>query len=560
MAIKDEIQRITKAKEDFKTKLIEKGVTVSDEELISDYPPKLDEIKGGTDTTDATATASDIRYPKTAYINGGKVAGNIQDYDGSYSGGIELDNESNASGTIDITNNGLYDVETYKYANVNVAGGSNEGGINPTGTLDINVNGKYNVKNYEFVEVNITASGSGSGNIPLFAPELTASDTQISIKDNNNGTFVSSYVTTVNNQVIQDSLIKTVDLNPYFTDGDTWITKTYAKGLLPNSSVSNEINHYQVKFYNDNTLLETQVRLEGNKATYPTTNPVKQGYDFLGYALDKNSTERSKLEIYNPTSFYAIFGQGLQDVIYLKNAKVSGKVASCTYNNKIYIFGSLNEYYHYDYKVLCYDPATDTLTAMNTAMNKSQNSCAVVGNKVYICDYTTNKNMYVYDLDNDTLETITLSISVVSLYYDGQKLYARKFSSGIICEYDFSNKQFIELDTSFYSPENLFVVYDGVLYLHSSNNLIAYNLTTKTQTKVSWKTISDDSDDYGYAIKDGVIYIFGTTKTIGSYDTLTGVGKIHNTTLYETSENVNAVTFDNKSIYVFDGNNVMKYT
>ena len=58
--------------------------------------------------------------------------------------------------------------------------------------------------------------------------------------------------------------------------------------MLSNSSVSNEINHYQVKFYNDDTLLETQIRLEGNRATYPTVIPTKEGYDFLGYALDKN--------------------------------------------------------------------------------------------------------------------------------------------------------------------------------------------------------------------------------------------------------------------------------
>lgn len=84
MAIKDEISRLQQAKQDFKTKLIEKGVTVSDDELISDYPPKLDEIKGGTNTTDATATANEIRKGFTAYIASGKVEGAIEDYDGAF--------------------------------------------------------------------------------------------------------------------------------------------------------------------------------------------------------------------------------------------------------------------------------------------------------------------------------------------------------------------------------------------------------------------------------------------------------------------------------------------
>lgn len=86
MPIRNQIERLQQAKEDFKEKLIEKGVEVGDDLLISDYPPLLDEIKTGVDTTDATATSDDIRFGKTAYVNEQKVVGNIEDYEGEVEG------------------------------------------------------------------------------------------------------------------------------------------------------------------------------------------------------------------------------------------------------------------------------------------------------------------------------------------------------------------------------------------------------------------------------------------------------------------------------------------
>lgn len=50
----------------------------------------------GTDTSDATATKNDMLKDKTAYVNGEKVVGGIETFDGSY----KCDEESTGGGSI----------------------------------------------------------------------------------------------------------------------------------------------------------------------------------------------------------------------------------------------------------------------------------------------------------------------------------------------------------------------------------------------------------------------------------------------------------------------------
>lgn len=58
------------------------------------------------------------------------------------------------SGTLSIISNGIYDVETKKYADVQVPG------IVPTGTLDITSNGSHDVTNYATVNVNVSGGSA----------------------------------------------------------------------------------------------------------------------------------------------------------------------------------------------------------------------------------------------------------------------------------------------------------------------------------------------------------------------------------------------------------------
>lgn len=77
--IAEKLQKLVNTKEAIRQAIIGKGQNVATSDTFASYPAKIAAIQTGTDTSDATVTAADLRSGKVAYGKDGKVAGTVAD-------------------------------------------------------------------------------------------------------------------------------------------------------------------------------------------------------------------------------------------------------------------------------------------------------------------------------------------------------------------------------------------------------------------------------------------------------------------------------------------------
>ena len=149
------------------------------------------------------------------------------------------------SGTIQITENGTYDVTSKASVVVNVDTAKPE----QTKTVTITENGTITITpDSGKVLTAVTVTTNVQAEKPtLNAPAIALSGSVVTITDNLNGNFVTSYTLYNGSTVITTTTSKTIDLSTYITTAGTYTLTVKAKGTNFNDSASSNSVTYTLK-------------------------------------------------------------------------------------------------------------------------------------------------------------------------------------------------------------------------------------------------------------------------------------------------------------------------
>ena len=149
------------------------------------------------------------------------------------------------SGTIQITENGTYDVTSKASVVVNVDTAKPE----QTKTVTITENGTITIipdSGKVLTAVTVTTNVQGA-KPTLNAPAIALSGSVVTITDNLNGNFVTSYTLYNGSTVITTTTSKTINLSTYITTAGTYTLTVKAKGTNFNESASSNSVTYTLK-------------------------------------------------------------------------------------------------------------------------------------------------------------------------------------------------------------------------------------------------------------------------------------------------------------------------